>query len=306
MITIASRKSRLAMWQALHVQALLKKTLKVEEVNILGLSTVGDEILDRSLSKIGGKGLFVKELESALIEGKAQLAVHSLKDVPMELPDGFVLRAVLPREDPRDAFVSNHYMSLDDLPHGAKVGTSSLRREFQIKLYRPDLKIFSLRGNLDTRLKKLDSGDYQGIILAAAGLKRLNLKERIRQFIPLDISLPAAGQGALAIETLENYDINGEFSLETLCDGKTNHEVMTERKVSAALDANCQLPLAVFCEKKTISPFFSLKAKLAFPDGENLCESEHVGDDPNILVQEVLTDLTRQGAEDVIKSLRNK
>ena len=196
---IATRESRLALWQAEHVQSLLQARFG-RTVTLLGMTTKGDQILDRALSKVGGKGLFVKELEVALEEGRADLAVHSLKDVPMELPEGFVLAAVLEREEPRDAFVSNHHASLDALPQGAVVGTSSLRRMVQLRARRPDLKIEPLRGNLDTRLRKLDEGQYDAIVLAAAGLKRLGLQGRIRAIFTPEQMLPAAGQGALGIE----------------------------------------------------------------------------------------------------------
>src|SRR5438094_4674628 len=199
-LIIASRESRLAMWQATHVRDRLAALYPHCKIDILGMTTRGDQILDRTLSKVGGKGLFVKELEVAMAEGRADLAVHSLKDVPMELPPGFELAAVLEREDPRDAFVSNDYASLDELPAGAVVGTSSLRRQSLIAARYPQLVIKPLRGNLDTRLGKLDRGDYAAIILAAAGLKRLGLPERIRSLIEPEQSLPAPGQGAMAIE----------------------------------------------------------------------------------------------------------
>ncbi|MGB6056486.1 MAG: hydroxymethylbilane synthase, partial [Burkholderiaceae bacterium] len=197
-LVIASRESRLAMWQAQHVRAHLTTLYPHCNIEILGMTTRGDQILDRTLSKVGGKGLFVKELEVALAEGRADLAVHSLKDVPMDLPDGFALAAVLEREDPRDAFVSNDYASLDALPDGAVVGTSSLRRQALIAARYPKLVIKPLRGNLDTRLAKLDRGEYAAIVLAAAGLKRLGLPERIRALIEPEHSLPAPGQGAMA------------------------------------------------------------------------------------------------------------
>ena len=196
--TIATRESRLALWQAEHVKALL--IAQGHDVTLLGMTTKGDQILDRSLSKVGGKGLFVKELETALEEGRADLAVHSLKDVPMELPPGFALACVMEREDPRDAWVSGRYASVKDLPQGAVVGTSSLRRVALLRAMRPDLKIEPLRGNLDTRLKKLDDGQYDGIVLAAAGLKRLGLEARIRQVFDPSEMLPAAGQGPWALK----------------------------------------------------------------------------------------------------------
>ena len=198
-IVIATRESRLALWQAEHVRDLLQQQLGLR-AELLGMTTRGDQILDRSLSKVGGKGLFVKELEAALEAGQAQLAVHSLKDVPMDLPEGFELAAVLEREDPRDAFVSNLHPNLDALPQGAIVGTSSLRRVVQLKALRPDLDVQPLRGNLDTRLRKLDAGDYAAIVLAAAGLKRLGLANRIRAFFETQQMLPCAGQGALGLE----------------------------------------------------------------------------------------------------------
>ena len=197
-VVIATRESRLALWQAEHVKALLETRLGWQ-VELLGMTTLGDQILDRSLSKVGGKGLFVKELEVALQEGRADIAVHSLKDVPMDLPDGFALACVMTREDPHDAFVSNKYAALAELPHGAVVGTSSLRRLVLLKNLRPDLKIEPLRGNLDTRLRKLDEGQYDAIVLAAAGLKRLEMPERIRSTFATTDMLPAAGQGALGI-----------------------------------------------------------------------------------------------------------
>jgi hydroxymethylbilane synthase len=199
-LVIASRESRLAMWQAEHVRCALHKLYPSCDVKILGMTTRGDQILDRTLSKVGGKGLFVKELENALAEGRADLAVHSLKDVPMELPPGFTLSTIMEREDPRDAFVSNAYDSLAALPAGSVVGTSSLRREAMLRVRYPQLVVQPLRGNLDTRLAKLDRGDYAAIILAAAGLKRLGLGDRIRAHLDPDDSLPAAGQGALGIE----------------------------------------------------------------------------------------------------------
>ena len=197
-ITIATRESRLALWQAEHVRALL--TQRGHSVRLLGMTTQGDQILDRTLSKVGGKGLFVKELETALEDGRADIAVHSLKDVPMELPAGLQLACVMAREDPRDAWVSPAHASLDELPAGAVVGTASLRRTVLLRALRPDLRIEPLRGNLDTRLRKLDEGRYAGIVLAAAGLKRLGLAARIRHIFDSDAMLPAAGQGALGIE----------------------------------------------------------------------------------------------------------
>lgn len=232
------------MWQAEHVKALLESRLGWQ-VELLGMTTLGDQILDRSLSKVGGKGLFVKELEVALSEGRADLAVHSLKDVPMDLPAGFALACVLEREDPRDALVSNHFSSLEELPPGAVVGTSSLRRLVLLKALRPDLKIEPLRGNLDTRLRKLDEGQYQAIVLAAAGLKRLGLASRIRHAFEPGTMLPAAGQGALGIEVrADRADLLA--ALATLAHQPTWLAVTAERTVSRAMGGSCSMPLAAF------------------------------------------------------------
>ena len=239
---IATRESRLALWQAEHVRDLLKAHFG-GTVELLGMTTRGDQILDRALSKVGGKGLFVKELETALEEGRAQLAVHSLKDVPMDLPPGFTLAAVLEREDPRDAFISNRYATLGDLPQGATVGTSSLRRVVQLCALRPDLKVEPLRGNLDTRLRKLDDGQYDAIVLAAAGLKRLGLAERIRALFDPAQMLPCAGQGALGIEVRTDA-LPLRERLATLTHRPTWHAVEAERAVSRALGGSCSVPLA--------------------------------------------------------------
>jgi hydroxymethylbilane synthase len=240
-ITIATRESRLALWQAEHVKALLEA--HGHSVKLLGMTTMGDQILDRSLSKVGGKGLFVKELENALDDGSADIAVHSLKDVPMDLPKGFALACVMEREDPRDAFVSNNYANLTALPLGATVGTSSLRRVVLLKALRPDVKIVPLRGNLDTRLRKLDEGQFDAIILAAAGLKRLGLAQRIRAvFEPIEM-LPAAGQGALGIEIKANR-ADLVAALAPLAHLPTWMAVSAERAVSRAMGGSCSMPLA--------------------------------------------------------------
>jgi hydroxymethylbilane synthase len=240
-LVIATRESRLALWQAEHVKAMLEE--RGHEVSLLGMTTKGDQILDRSLSKVGGKGLFVKELEVALEEGRADLAVHSLKDVPMDLPEGFALACVMEREDPRDAFVSNKYVSLDELPQGAVVGTSSLRRVVLLRALRPDLKIDPLRGNLDTRLRKLDEGKYDAIVLAAAGLKRLGLAQRIKSVFETDMMLPSAGQGALGIEVrAQRRDLLD--ALDHLAHQATWMAVAAEREVSRAMGGSCSMPLA--------------------------------------------------------------
>ena len=240
-LTIATRESRLALWQAEHVQALLQQA--GHRVTLLGMTTKGDQILDRSLSKVGGKGLFVKELELALEDGRADLAVHSLKDVPMELPAEMRLACVMQREDPRDALVSPQYACLKDLPQGAIVGTSSLRRTVLLQALRPDLQIEPLRGNLDTRLRKLDEGQYAAIVLAASGLKRLGLGSRIRQFFEPEDMLPAAGQGALGIEIkTDRSDVAA--ALAHLVDVPTWLCTAAERAVSRAMGGSCSMPLA--------------------------------------------------------------
>ncbi|MDF1485052.1 hydroxymethylbilane synthase [Ramlibacter sp. H39-3-26] len=240
-IVIATRESRLALWQAEHVQALLQA--RGHAVALLGMTTRGDQILDRALSKVGGKGLFVKELEAALEDGRAGIAVHSLKDVPMDLPAGFALACVMEREDPRDAFVSPRYANLDALPQGAVVGTSSLRRVVLLRHARPDLRIEPLRGNLDTRLRKLDDGQFDAIVLAAAGLKRLGLQERIRAVFTPEQMLPAAGQGALAIE-VRAHRADLLAALAPLAHRPTWLAVAAERAVSRALGGSCSMPLA--------------------------------------------------------------
>lgn len=240
-LVIATRESRLALWQAEHVKALLQA--QGHQVQLLGMTTKGDQILDRTLSKVGGKGLFVKELEVALEEGTAHIAVHSLKDVPMDMPDGFALACVMEREDPRDAFVSPRYADLDALPQGAVVGTSSLRRQVLLQALRPDLKIEPLRGNLDTRLRKLDEGQYDAIVLAAAGLKRLGMTDRIRSIFEPTAMLPAAGQGALGIEIRTDRQDLAQ-ALAPLVHLPTWLRVAAERAVSRGMGGSCSVPLA--------------------------------------------------------------
>ena len=259
--TIATRESRLALWQAEHVKALLEQ--RGHQVALLGMTTKGDQILDRALSKVGGKGLFVKELEVALEEGRADLAVHSLKDVPMELPAGFALACVMEREDPRDAFVSPRHENLAALPQGAVVGTSSLRRVVLLWALRPDLRIEPLRGNLDTRLRKLDDGQYDAIVLAAAGLKRLGLAGRIRQVFEPEEMLPAAGQGALGIEIRsERGDVAD--ALASLASQSTWLCVAAERAVSRALGGSCSMPLAAHA--RFDGEYLQLQAAWGDPD----------------------------------------
>lgn len=269
-LTIATRESRLALWQAEHVQALLAQ--RGARVDLLGMTTQGDQILDRALSKVGGKGLFVKELEVALEQGRADLAVHSLKDVPMELPDGFVLACVLEREDPRDAWVSPHCAGLADLPLQAVVGTSSLRRVVLLRatlqaLGRDDVRIEPLRGNLDTRLRKLDEGQYHAIVLAAAGLKRLGLAQRIRHVFSPDEMLPAAGQGALGIEIRhQRHDV--QDLLAPLAHMPTWLAVAAERTVSRAMGGSCSMPLAAFATWADGGAQLQLQLRAAWGDVE--------------------------------------
>lgn len=273
-LTIATRASRLALWQAEHVRDLLRARYPACTVELLMLTTRGDQILDRTLSKVGGKGLFVKELETALLDGRADLAVHSLKDVPVDLQAPFELSCVLERADPRDAFVSNDYGSLADLPHGAVVGTSSLRRESQIRARYPHLAVKPLRGNLDTRLGKLDNGDYAAIVLAAAGLERLGLAARIRALLEPADSLPAAGQGALGIEILQDRaDVRA--MLAPLGDAATQACVTAERAVSRMLGGSCQVPLAAYARIE--GDELALRALVAAPDGRRIVRAERRG-----------------------------
>jgi hydroxymethylbilane synthase len=261
-LVIATRESRLALWQAEHVKALLEQ--RGHQVSLLGMTTRGDQILDRSLSKVGGKGLFVKELEVALEEGHADLAVHSLKDVPMDLPEGFALGCVMEREDPRDAFVSGRYATFAELPQGAVMGTSSLRRVVLLRSLRPDLKIEPLRGNLDTRLRKLDEGQYDAIVLAAAGLKRLGLETRIRHVFEPEHMLPSAGQGALGIEVRAHRTDLLEL-LAPMSHQATWLAVAAERAVSRAMGGSCSMPLAAFA---TFSgEYLQLRAAWGEPEG---------------------------------------
>jgi hydroxymethylbilane synthase len=241
-LVIATRESRLALWQAEHVRAVLGQRFGLT-VELLGMTTRGDQILDRTLAKVGGKGLFVRELETALEQGRAQLAVHSLKDVPMELPAGFVLAAIWEREDARDAFVSNRFAALAELPKAARVGTSSLRRQAQLLALRPDLDIQPLRGNLDTRLRKLDDGGYDAIVLAAAGLVRLGLGERIRAWFDVQQMIPAAGQGALGLEVREDATALRALLAQT-SHRPTELAALAERAVSRKLGGSCTMPLA--------------------------------------------------------------
>jgi hydroxymethylbilane synthase len=244
-IRIATRKSALALWQAEYVKAELLRHHPQLTVELVPMSTQGDKILDTPLAKIGGKGLFVKELEQAMLEGRADIAVHSMKDVPVEFPSGLMLHTICPRENPQDAFVSNQFKSLDQLPHGAVVGTSSLRRQCQIKALRPDLTVRDLRGNVNTRLAKLDSGEFAAIILAAAGLIRLGFEQRIASLMPVETSLPANGQGAVGIECRSD-DIAVQQLLAPLEHASTRSCVLAERAMNRKLQGGCQVPIGAF------------------------------------------------------------
>lgn len=301
-LVIATRASRLALWQAEHVRDRLQVLYPQCQVSLLTLTTRGDQILDRTLSKIGGKGLFVKELETALLDGRADLAVHSLKDVPVDMQSPFALPVILERDDPRDAFVSNDYDSLDALPPGAIVGTSSLRRESQIRQRYPQLKVQALRGNLDTRLGKLDRGDYAAIILAAAGLRRLGLESRIRSHLSIEQSLPAAGQGALGIEILEQR-IDMHAWLAPLADADTTACTLAERAVSRVLGGSCQVPLAAFAQLE--SGMLHVDALVAEPDGSHIIRSRVSGPISSAvqLGEQAAHELLEQGAKDILLRL---
>lgn len=301
-LVIATRASRLALWQAEHVQARLLSMYPQIQVELLKLSTRGDEILDRSLSKVGGKGLFIKELEYALLDGRADLAVHSLKDVPVDMQAPFELSTILARADCRDAFVSNDYVMLTDLPPGAIVGTSSLRREAQLKARFPELVIHPLRGNLDTRLGKLDSGQYAAIILAAAGLERLGLGHRIRSRMTTEDSLPAAGQGALGIEILTSRSDLRELLAPLSCPDTTVC-ALAERAVSRALGGSCQVPLAAYAQLEGTQ--LTLKALVATPDGKTIYRAELKGPSAQaeLLGSTVAQSLMAQGAGELLANL---
>jgi len=301
-LVIASRESALAMWQAEHIRDRLRALYPQTEVVILGMTTQGDQILDVTLSKIGGKGLFVKELETALENGSADLAVHSLKDVPMHLPSGFALACIAEREDPRDAFVSNDFDDLQALPAGSVVGTSSLRRESQLRARFPHLKIEPLRGNVQTRLRKLDEGQYAAIILAAAGLKRLGLGQRIRAILSSEDSLPPVGQGALGIETrADRADLKA--LLAPLHHADTATCVLAERAMSRALAGSCQVPLGGFAEMQNGT--LRLRGFVATPDGSRLLRAEMstAAGDPEALGDAVAQNLLRQGAGEILAAL---
>jgi hydroxymethylbilane synthase len=299
-LVIATRRSRLALWQAEHVKALLEKRHPGLEVSLLPMSTRGDELLDQRLDKVGGKGLFVKELENALADGRAQIAVHSMKDLPAELPPGFVIAAILEREDPRDAFVSSKYSSLRALPKGGVIGTSSLRRAAQILERFPTLEAKLLRGNVETRLAKLDRGEYNAVILAVAGLVRLGLEGRIRERLDPEDSLPAPGQGALGIECLESRKDVAAL-LAPLADAGVTLCVRAERTVSRAFGGSCTIPLGAFAELEGAR--MRLRALVAAADGRRVARADVAGDAaaPDTLGELAAEDLRRQGALDILK-----
>ena len=300
-LVIATRRSRLALWQAEHIQKELARLHAGLAVELLPMSTKGDEILDRSLDKVGGKGLFVKELENAMADGRADLAVHSMKDVPAELPPGFVLAAITAREDPRDALVSNRFATLAEMPRGAVLGTSSLRRAAQVRERHPGLEVALLRGNVETRVAKLDRGEYDAIVLAVAGLVRLGLGARIRSRLSLDESVPAPGQGALGIECLAaRHDV--QRILAPLADATTALCVRAERAVSRALGGSCSLPLGAYAEMR--DGRLELTALVASQDGRQVLRTRAAGSDPEEVGAQAARSLRDQGADAVLGALK--
>jgi hydroxymethylbilane synthase len=298
-LRIATRKSALAMWQTEHVAERLRELHPQLDVELVPLSTRGDEVLDRSLAAIGGKGLFLKELEEAMLDGRADCAVHSLKDVPMELDGPFQLAAILERADPFDAFVSNHYDGIDDLPLGGRVGTSSLRRQVQLRQRRPDLQAIDLRGNVLTRLAKLDAGEYDAIVLACAGLERLGLGARIRSRLAAPDWLPAAAQGAIAIECRAG-DARIARVLEALDDPATRCHVEAERAMTRALQGSCQVPIAAYCEQQ--GDRLTLSALVGCASDDRCLRSTLQGTavEPEALGRAVAADLIERGARDLL------
>lgn len=301
-IRIATRKSPLAMWQAEFVKDALEQAHPGLTVELVPMVTKGDVILDTPLAKVGGKGLFVKELEVAMLEGRADIAVHSMKDVPVEFPEGLGLVTICEREDPRDAFVSNHYDSIADLPAGAVVGTSSLRRQCQLRARRPDLVVKDLRGNVNTRLRKLDDGEFDAIILACAGLMRLKMHERIRSAIAPEISLPAVGQGAVGIECrLDDTRVRG--LLDTLNHAPTVTRVLCERAMNNRLQGGCQVPIGSYSELEGDQIW--LRALVGEPDGSKMVEGEIRGPiaDAEALGTQLANQLLAQGAKEILEKL---
>ena len=301
-ITIATRKSPLAMWQAEHVKARLEQAHPDINVILLGMSTQGDKILDTPLAKIGGKGLFVKELEQGMLDGKADIAVHSMKDVPVAFPEGLHLPVIMQREDPRDAFVSNKFESIDDLPEGAVVGTSSLRRQCQISHHRPDLEIRPLRGNVNTRLAKLDNGDYDAVILAGAGLIRLDFESRIRNLIPVEFSLPAIGQGAIGIECRTSDEEVNQL-LKPLHHDVTATCVLAERAMNNRLEGGCQVPIGGHAVLDGDALY--LRGLVGSVDGKDIIRAESTGaiKDSEAIGTQVAETLLENGADKILKAL---
>lgn len=306
-ITIATRDSALALWQAHHIRDQLVTRHAGLEVQVLGMTTQGDRMLSSSLAKIGGKGLFVKELENALEDGRADIAVHSMKDVPMNLPAGFTIAAVTEREDPRDAFVSNQFPRLASLPQGGRVGTSSLRRESQLRARYPQLVVAPLRGNLQTRLRKLDEGKYAAIILAAAGLNRLRLAERITAMLEPEDSLPAAGQGALGIECRETRLDLVEL-LAPLSDPESEWCVRAERSVSRSLSGSCVVPIGAFAQR--VDDGWYLRGFVGSPDGRKYLwadeRTQNVAANPEEVGQALAEKLIADGAREILAALRRE
>ncbi len=301
-VRIATRKSALALWQAEYVKARLEFFHPGVVVELVPMSTQGDKILDTPLAKIGGKGLFVKELETAMLEDRADIAVHSMKDVPVEFPEGLMLSTICEREDPRDAFVSNQYSSLNQLPHGAVVGTSSLRRQCQIKALRPDLQIRDLRGNVNTRLAKLDAGEFDAIILAAAGLIRLGFQTRIAAYLPVSQSLPANGQGAVGIECRSD-DAAIQALLAPLEHTATRQAVLAERAMNRALQGGCQVPIGAFAEIEGDQLY--LRGLVGQLDGQQILQAEVRGAaaDAEVLGQQLAGMLLAQGAGAILAAV---
>ena len=302
-LKIATRQSPLALWQAEHIRARLNALYPDLTVELVKFVTQGDKILDTPLAKIGGKGLFVKELEAALLDGRADLAVHSMKDVPMHLPEGLTLAVICEREDPLDAFVSNHYMHFGELPLGAKVGTSSLRRKCQILQLRPDLEIVDLRGNVGTRLSKLDDGLYDAIILASAGLKRLGLADRIRHCLAPIMSLPAVGQGALGLECRSD-DAELLKLIAPLQHEETSICVRAERAFNAYLEGGCQVPIAGYATLLNDDQL-QIEGRVGSVDGQTLLKEQLVGEIANAeqLGEQLAQRLLAQGAGELLKAL---
>jgi len=302
-LTIASRESALAMWQAEHVRDRLRALHPAYQIDILGMTTRGDQILDVSLSKVGGKGLFVKELEIALQEGRADLAVHSMKDVPMEMPAGFTLAVIAEREDPRDAFVANHFTYLSDLPPGARVGTSSLRREAQLRARYPHLTVLPLRGNVGTRLRKLDENQFDAILLAAAGLKRLGLEARIRSLLDVKDSIPAPGQGAIGVEIHTGNSMDLKTLLAPLNHPPTAACVRAERQVSRVLGGSCQVPLGAYATFDNGQ--LHIRGFVAKPNGSDFIHAAAEGsaEDPETVGQTLADKLLAQGARAVLDAV---